>query len=62
MAEKKKPGLTDYTRQFFTNWSEYDASIEQKVWLTMKNRSRALARTLGPPFSGCCGHHGEPGC
>jgi len=27
MAEKKKPGLGDYTKQFFTNWSEYDAPV-----------------------------------
>jgi hypothetical protein len=60
--DQDRPGLSDYTRQFFTNWSEYDASVEQKLWLTFKNRSRAMARTVGPPFTGCCGHHGEPGC
>ena len=62
MPEKQKPGLGEYARQFFTNWNESDAPFGRKLWLTGLNRSRALARTVGPPFTGCCGHHGEPGC
>jgi len=62
VAEKKRPGLSDYPQQFFTNWTEYDAPVGRKLWLTALNRSRALRRTVGPPFSGCCGHYGEPGC
>ena len=48
----------DYVRQFFSNWNEYDAPLSRKVWLTLKNRGRSVV----PPFKGCCGHHGEPGC
>jgi hypothetical protein len=62
MAGTEKPGLGDYARQFFTNWSEYDAPVGRKLWLTLVNRGRATARTLGPPFTGCCGRYGEPGC
>jgi hypothetical protein len=51
-------GLGGYVRQFFSNWREYDAPVERKVWLTLRNRARAFS----PPFRGCCGHHGEPGC
>ena len=59
---KRKEGLGDYARQFFTNWNEFDGPLSTKLWLTALNRSRALSRTVGPPFTGCCGHHGEPGC
>jgi hypothetical protein len=52
-----EPGLGDYARQFFTNWCEYEGPISKKVWLTLKNRARAVAT-----LKGCCGHHGEPGC
>ena len=62
MPAKKRPGVGDYAKQFFTNWSESDAPVGEKLWLTARNRARALTRTLGPPFTGCCGHHGEPGC
>ena len=62
MADKGKQGLGDYARQFFTNWNEYQGPVGRKLWLTALNRSRALARTVGSPFSGCCQHHGEPGC
>jgi hypothetical protein len=57
MSEKGKPGLGDYARQFFTNWNEYDGPASKKVWLTLKNRTRATAT-----LKGCCDHHGEPGC
>jgi hypothetical protein len=49
---------SDYVRDFFANWSGYQGSIARKVALTLKNRTRAY----GPPFRGCCGHPGEPGC
>ncbi len=45
-----------HARAFFTNWHEYDASVGAKVAMTLRNRVRALNRT------GCCGHHGQPGC
>jgi hypothetical protein len=48
--------LGDHARAFFTNWQEYDASIGTKLALTLRNRVKALNRT------GCCGHHGQPGC
>jgi len=47
-----------YVRDFFTNWSSYQGPLGRKLWLTAKNRSRAIAS----PFRGCCGHPGEPGC
>jgi len=56
--EPEQETVGDYVRGFFSNWSESDASLGRKVWLTLKNRSRAYA----PPFRGCCGHPGEPGC
>ena len=57
MAGKDRPGVGDYVRQFFTNWRDYEAGTGTKLWLTLKNRSRAAIT-----FKGCCGHHGEPGC
>jgi hypothetical protein len=45
----------DRVRDFFTNWSTYDAPVTTKLRLTAKNRVKALRR-------GCCGNHGEPGC
>jgi len=62
VADKGKQGLGDYARQFFTNWNEYQGPVGRRLWLTALNRSRALAGTVGPPFSGCCQRHGEPGC
>jgi hypothetical protein len=46
-----------HVRNFFTNWSSYDAPIPTKVALTVKNRAKAT-------FSRgqCCGNHGQPGC
>lgn len=46
-----------HARNFFTNWSNYDAAIPTKVALTMKNRSKALFSRAQ-----CCGNHGQPGC
>jgi hypothetical protein len=46
-----------HTRNFFTNWSTYDASIAAKIGLTVKNRGKALFSR-----SQCCGNHGQPGC
>ena len=37
---------------------EYEGSLANKLRLTLKNRARAYR----PPFRGCCGHPGEPGC
>jgi hypothetical protein len=50
--------LLHYTRDFFSNWSAYDGPLTEKVRLTVRNRMKAYA----PPFRGCCGHPGEPGC
>jgi hypothetical protein len=44
-----------HTRNFFTNWSNYDAPVSTKLRLTATNRLKALR-------AGCCGNHGEPGC
>jgi hypothetical protein len=49
---------SDYIRDFFTNWEEYEGPLADKLRLTLKNRARAYR----PPFRGCCGHSGEPGC
>jgi len=47
----------EHTRNFFTNWREYDGPLGTKVALTFRNRFRAtLSRAQ------CCGHPGEPGC
>lgn len=48
-------GPTDYARDFFTNWTTYEGPLGRKLWLTVRNRARALP-------VGCCGNHGEPGC
>jgi hypothetical protein len=45
----------DRVRDFFTNWSTYDAPVTTKLRLNVRNRIRALR-------TGCCGNHGEPGC
>jgi len=44
-------------RDFFTNWSNYDASIPTKLALTVRNRGKALFSRAQ-----CCGNHGQPGC
>jgi hypothetical protein len=50
--------LGHYVRDFFANWNESDAPLATKVRLTVRNRLKAYA----PPFRGCCGRLGEPGC
>jgi hypothetical protein len=45
----------EHIRNFFTNWSTYDAPVTTKLRLTARNRVRAL-------LTGCCGNHGQPGC
>jgi hypothetical protein len=50
--------IGDYARDFFTNWESYEGPLAEKITLTLKNRAKAYA----PPFKGCCGHPGEPGC
>jgi hypothetical protein len=50
--------LGHYARDFFTNWSTYEGPLGRKLWVTIRNRGKAIA----PPFKGCCGRHGEPGC
>jgi hypothetical protein len=44
-------------RNFFTNWSQSNLPLHEKLLLTARNRfiAQGLAR-------GCCGHPGEPGC
>jgi hypothetical protein len=54
-------GMRRYVREFFTNWREYDASVPEKVRLTLKNRSITVKRIV-TEGRGCCGHYGEPGC
>ncbi len=53
----KQRGIGEYTRQFFTNWSESDEPLLRKVRLTVRNRAIAFGL-----MHGCCGHYGEPGC
>jgi hypothetical protein len=49
--------LAEHTRNFFTNWREYEAPIATKLALTVRNRFHATFSTAQ-----CCGHPGEPGC
>jgi hypothetical protein len=49
--------LRGYAARFFTNWRTSDAPASTKLWLTLRNRTRALVT-----LRGCCGHLGEPGC
>jgi hypothetical protein len=51
--------VADYTRDFFSNWSGSDLPILRRVAVTFRNRSKAY---LVPPFEGCCGNYGQPGC
>jgi hypothetical protein len=46
----------EHGRDFFTNWSTYDAPFTTKARMMVKNRSRSLLNR------GCCGNHGQPGC
>jgi hypothetical protein len=52
---------SSYVRDFFTNWQEYEASVPEKVRLTLRNRA-ITAKRLVTEGRGCCGHRGEPGC
>jgi hypothetical protein len=49
--------LRRYASGFFTNWRTFDAPLSTKLWLTLRNRTKAVVT-----LRGCCGHHGEPGC
>lgn len=49
--------LRRYAGRFFTNWREFDGPLPTKLWLTLRNRTKAFAL-----LRGCCGHLGEPGC
>jgi hypothetical protein len=49
--------VAEHTRNFFTNWREYEGPFATKLALTFRNRFRA---TLSK--AQCCGHPGEPGC
>ncbi len=49
--------VAEHTRNFFTNWREYDAPLGRKLALTFRNRFRATFS-----IAQCCGHPGEPGC
>jgi len=49
--------VAEHTRNFFTNWREYDAPLGRKLALTFRNGARA---TLSK--AQCCRHPGEPGC
>src|ERR687887_412013 len=51
--------LSDYARDFFRNWSDYEGSLTEMARLTLRNRAKAY---LLPPIRGCCGHPGQPGC
>lgn len=50
-------GLRRYAGWFFSNWRASDAPLPTKLWLTVRNRTRAFVT-----LRGCCGHIGEPGC
>ena len=54
---KRREGLGDYARQFFTNWSESNDPFAKKLALTVRNRAIAFGS-----LRGCCGHPGAPGC
>ena len=41
---------------FFSNWHRSDAPWFSKLWLTVRNRTKAFIT-----LRGCCGHLGEPG-
>jgi hypothetical protein len=49
--------VAEHTRNFFTNWREYDAPVGRKLALTFRNRARATFSRAQ-----CCGQSGEPGC
>ncbi|HEX9854534.1 MAG TPA: hypothetical protein VGC47_04410 [Acidimicrobiia bacterium] len=49
--------MANVVRDFFDNWSTYEASTAKKLRLSLKNTGIKL-RT----GSACCGNHGEPGC
>jgi len=57
-SSRRSRGTSDYVRDFFSNWNDYEGSFGKKVALTVRNRTKAYA----PPFTGCCGNRGEPGC
>jgi hypothetical protein len=42
---------------FLRNFRDYDAPLGVKLRLLMANNWRKVSTA-----SGCCGHHGEPGC
>jgi hypothetical protein len=60
-AGRRVMGWSRYVRDFFTNWTEYDAPVTEKVRLTVRNRTITMKR-LVTEGRGCCGHRGEPGC
>jgi len=47
----------EHSRNFFTNWREYDAPLGTKLRLTFRNRLKATFSRRQ-----CCGHAGQPGC
>lgn len=49
--------LATYTKSFFSNWEESDASVPEKLRLTIRHRWRGVVTGKM-----CCGHPGEPGC
>jgi hypothetical protein len=53
----KRRRLSEYVKQYFTNWEESDDPLATKLRLTARNRLIAFGT-----MRGCCGHHGEPGC
>jgi len=50
--------IKHFVQDFFSNWGGYEAPLGKKLWLVAKNRTKAYS----PPFRGCCGRLGEPGC
>ncbi len=57
-SSRRKRGTADYVRDYLSNWKDYEGSLGKKVALTIRNRTKAYS----PPFEGCCGNRGEPGC
>jgi hypothetical protein len=49
-------GLSDYVRDFLTNWRASSEPVPRKLSTAARNRLRSIRR------GGCCGHRGEPGC
>jgi hypothetical protein len=57
-ASGRGRSIRRYVGDFVSNWSTSDAPFATRLSMTIRNRARAFS----PPFRGCCGHPGDPGC